>query len=252
MFKAVLKRAATKKSRSDLIHAEEGEDRFAELSAVGEPPASPGTGLACPQLPPIPQASALWGHPASPLPTPPREAGPGPQTAAKPYQRARRVPGCVHAAWGSLHPFELIHSTCFAGCWLLAALTQVDVEPRVGPRAGDWRQESSGRLCPKPLSSTFLSPQPHFLLLRRSKENSSPLIIQSRCSSFLSGWSSSTWPVPTKCPVPGTSPGLPCSHMGRGWCQARPSPDCLALWQSTSRPPSELLPSCHSIYETGR
>lgn len=165
---------------------------------------------------------------------------------------ARRVPGCVHAAWGSLHPFELIHSTCFAGCWLLAALTQVDVEPRVGPRAGDWRQESSGRLCPKPLSSTFLSPQPHFLLLRRSKENSSPLIIQSRCSSFLSGWSSSTWPVPTKCPVPGTSPGLPCSHMGRGWCQARPSPDCLALWQSTSRPPSELLPSCHSIYETGR
>ncbi|XP_073076774.1 voltage-dependent N-type calcium channel subunit alpha-1B isoform X7 [Manis javanica] len=34
---AVLKRAATKKSRSDLIHAEEGEDRFAELSAVGSP-----------------------------------------------------------------------------------------------------------------------------------------------------------------------------------------------------------------------
>uniref|UniRef100_A0A8C3WQF3 Voltage-dependent N-type calcium channel subunit alpha n=1 Tax=Catagonus wagneri TaxID=51154 RepID=A0A8C3WQF3_9CETA len=34
---AVLKRAATKKSRSDLIHAEEGEDRFADLCAVGSP-----------------------------------------------------------------------------------------------------------------------------------------------------------------------------------------------------------------------
>ncbi|XP_031517349.1 voltage-dependent N-type calcium channel subunit alpha-1B isoform X2 [Papio anubis] len=30
----VLKRAATKKSRNDLIHAEEGEDRFADLCAV--------------------------------------------------------------------------------------------------------------------------------------------------------------------------------------------------------------------------
>lgn len=43
---AVLKRAATKKSRNDLIHAEEGEDRFADLCAVGEsqgiPPALPG------------------------------------------------------------------------------------------------------------------------------------------------------------------------------------------------------------------
>ncbi|XP_054094463.1 voltage-dependent N-type calcium channel subunit alpha-1B isoform X4 [Callithrix jacchus] len=34
---AVLKRAATKKSRNDLIHAEEGEDRFADLCAVGSP-----------------------------------------------------------------------------------------------------------------------------------------------------------------------------------------------------------------------
>ncbi|XP_054357947.1 voltage-dependent N-type calcium channel subunit alpha-1B isoform X6 [Pongo pygmaeus] len=33
----VLKRAATKKSRNDLIHAEEGEDRFADLCAVGSP-----------------------------------------------------------------------------------------------------------------------------------------------------------------------------------------------------------------------
>ncbi|XP_049637927.1 voltage-dependent N-type calcium channel subunit alpha-1B [Suncus etruscus] len=33
----VLKRAATRKSRNDLIHAEEGEDRFADLSAVGSP-----------------------------------------------------------------------------------------------------------------------------------------------------------------------------------------------------------------------
>ncbi|XP_028724480.1 voltage-dependent N-type calcium channel subunit alpha-1B [Peromyscus leucopus] len=32
----VLKRAATKKSRNDLIHAEEGEDRFVDLCAVGE------------------------------------------------------------------------------------------------------------------------------------------------------------------------------------------------------------------------
>lgn len=32
----MLKRAATKKSRNDLIHAEEGEDRFADLCAVGE------------------------------------------------------------------------------------------------------------------------------------------------------------------------------------------------------------------------
>nr|XP_021589963.1 voltage-dependent N-type calcium channel subunit alpha-1B isoform X4 [Ictidomys tridecemlineatus] len=34
---AVLKRAATKKSRHDLIHAEEGEDRLADLCAVGSP-----------------------------------------------------------------------------------------------------------------------------------------------------------------------------------------------------------------------
>ncbi|XP_006497698.1 voltage-dependent N-type calcium channel subunit alpha-1B isoform X13 [Mus musculus] len=34
---AVLKRAATKKSRNDLIHAEEGEDRFVDLCAVGSP-----------------------------------------------------------------------------------------------------------------------------------------------------------------------------------------------------------------------
>uniref|UniRef100_A0A8C4M498 Voltage-dependent N-type calcium channel subunit alpha n=1 Tax=Equus asinus asinus TaxID=83772 RepID=A0A8C4M498_EQUAS len=34
---SVLKRAATKKSRNDLIHAEEGEDRFADLCAVGSP-----------------------------------------------------------------------------------------------------------------------------------------------------------------------------------------------------------------------
>uniref|UniRef100_G3UIK5 Voltage-dependent N-type calcium channel subunit alpha n=1 Tax=Loxodonta africana TaxID=9785 RepID=G3UIK5_LOXAF len=34
---AVLKRAATKKSRNDLIHAEEGEDRFADLGAIGSP-----------------------------------------------------------------------------------------------------------------------------------------------------------------------------------------------------------------------
>ncbi|XP_062937990.1 voltage-dependent N-type calcium channel subunit alpha-1B isoform X2 [Cynocephalus volans] len=33
----VLKRAATKKSRNDLIHAEEGDDRFADLCAVGSP-----------------------------------------------------------------------------------------------------------------------------------------------------------------------------------------------------------------------
>uniref|UniRef100_A0A8D1GBA1 Voltage-dependent N-type calcium channel subunit alpha n=1 Tax=Sus scrofa TaxID=9823 RepID=A0A8D1GBA1_PIG len=33
----VLKRAAAKRSRSDLIHAEEGEDRFADLCAVGSP-----------------------------------------------------------------------------------------------------------------------------------------------------------------------------------------------------------------------
>lgn len=38
LFKAVLKRAATKKSRNDLIHAEEGEDRFADLCAGGESP----------------------------------------------------------------------------------------------------------------------------------------------------------------------------------------------------------------------
>ncbi|XP_047381369.1 voltage-dependent N-type calcium channel subunit alpha-1B, partial [Sciurus carolinensis] len=34
---AVLKRAATKKSRNDLIHAEEGEDRLADLCALGSP-----------------------------------------------------------------------------------------------------------------------------------------------------------------------------------------------------------------------
>ncbi|XP_045145270.1 voltage-dependent N-type calcium channel subunit alpha-1B, partial [Echinops telfairi] len=34
---AVLKRAATKKSRNDLIHAEEGEDRFTDLGAIGSP-----------------------------------------------------------------------------------------------------------------------------------------------------------------------------------------------------------------------
>nr|XP_038960318.1 voltage-dependent N-type calcium channel subunit alpha-1B isoform X13 [Rattus norvegicus] len=34
---AVLKRAATKKSRNDLIHAEEGEDRFVDLCAAGSP-----------------------------------------------------------------------------------------------------------------------------------------------------------------------------------------------------------------------
>uniref|UniRef100_A0A8D0UFI3 Voltage-dependent N-type calcium channel subunit alpha n=1 Tax=Sus scrofa TaxID=9823 RepID=A0A8D0UFI3_PIG len=34
---AVLCRAAAKRSRSDLIHAEEGEDRFADLCAVGSP-----------------------------------------------------------------------------------------------------------------------------------------------------------------------------------------------------------------------
>ncbi|KAM5259706.1 voltage-dependent N-type calcium channel subunit alpha-1B isoform 5-T5 [Hipposideros larvatus] len=39
---AVLKRAASKKSRNDLIHAEEGEDRFADLCAVGSPFARPG------------------------------------------------------------------------------------------------------------------------------------------------------------------------------------------------------------------
>uniref|UniRef100_A0A8D1BRK8 Voltage-dependent N-type calcium channel subunit alpha n=1 Tax=Sus scrofa TaxID=9823 RepID=A0A8D1BRK8_PIG len=33
----LLKRAAAKRSRSDLIHAEEGEDRFADLCAVGSP-----------------------------------------------------------------------------------------------------------------------------------------------------------------------------------------------------------------------
>ncbi|XP_012510195.1 PREDICTED: voltage-dependent N-type calcium channel subunit alpha-1B [Propithecus coquereli] len=37
LSEAVLKRAATKKSRNDLIHAEEGEDRFADLCAVGSP-----------------------------------------------------------------------------------------------------------------------------------------------------------------------------------------------------------------------
>uniref|UniRef100_UPI00063C789D voltage-dependent N-type calcium channel subunit alpha-1B-like n=1 Tax=Odobenus rosmarus divergens TaxID=9708 RepID=UPI00063C789D len=37
-LEAVLKRAATKKSRNGLIHAEEGEDRFADLCAVGESP----------------------------------------------------------------------------------------------------------------------------------------------------------------------------------------------------------------------
>lgn len=67
LFKAVLKRAATKKSRNDLIHAEEGEDRFADLCAVGEycrallaprgrlPACHPG----CP---------ALWACLPSPLP----------------------------------------------------------------------------------------------------------------------------------------------------------------------------------------
>ncbi|XP_074218951.1 voltage-dependent N-type calcium channel subunit alpha-1B isoform X5 [Camelus bactrianus] len=39
---AVLKRAATKKSRNDLIHAEEGEDRFADLCAAGPPFARAG------------------------------------------------------------------------------------------------------------------------------------------------------------------------------------------------------------------
>ncbi|XP_036095311.1 voltage-dependent N-type calcium channel subunit alpha-1B isoform X3 [Rousettus aegyptiacus] len=39
---AVLKRAATKKSRNDLIHAEEGEDRFADLCAGGSPFARAG------------------------------------------------------------------------------------------------------------------------------------------------------------------------------------------------------------------
>ncbi|XP_064346926.1 voltage-dependent N-type calcium channel subunit alpha-1B isoform X7 [Camelus dromedarius] len=38
----VLKRAATKKSRNDLIHAEEGEDRFADLCAAGPPFARAG------------------------------------------------------------------------------------------------------------------------------------------------------------------------------------------------------------------
>ncbi|EPY88203.1 hypothetical protein CB1_000191011, partial [Camelus ferus] len=46
---AVLKRAATKKSRNDLIHAEEGEDRFADLCAAGAllPPADQGAQLPC-------------------------------------------------------------------------------------------------------------------------------------------------------------------------------------------------------------
>ncbi|KAF6269198.1 calcium voltage-gated channel subunit alpha1 B [Rhinolophus ferrumequinum] len=39
---AVLKRAASRKSRNDLIHAEEGEDRFADLCAVGSPFTRPG------------------------------------------------------------------------------------------------------------------------------------------------------------------------------------------------------------------
>nr|XP_019571951.1 PREDICTED: voltage-dependent N-type calcium channel subunit alpha-1B [Rhinolophus sinicus] len=38
----VLKRAASRKSRNDLIHAEEGEDRFADLCAVGSPFTRPG------------------------------------------------------------------------------------------------------------------------------------------------------------------------------------------------------------------
>uniref|UniRef100_A0A671G4N5 Voltage-dependent N-type calcium channel subunit alpha n=1 Tax=Rhinolophus ferrumequinum TaxID=59479 RepID=A0A671G4N5_RHIFE len=42
LFKAVLKRAASRKSRNDLIHAEEGEDRFADLCAVGSPFTRPG------------------------------------------------------------------------------------------------------------------------------------------------------------------------------------------------------------------
>lgn len=33
---AVLKRAAIKKSKNDLIHAEEGEDHFTDICSVGE------------------------------------------------------------------------------------------------------------------------------------------------------------------------------------------------------------------------
>ncbi|KAI6075910.1 voltage-dependent N-type calcium channel subunit alpha-1B [Aix galericulata] len=37
IFKAVLKRAAIKKSKNDLIHAEEGEDHFTDICSVGSP-----------------------------------------------------------------------------------------------------------------------------------------------------------------------------------------------------------------------
>ncbi|KAL7980983.1 hypothetical protein Chor_002137 [Crotalus horridus] len=37
IFKAVLKRATIKKSKNDLIHAEEGEDHFTDVCSVGSP-----------------------------------------------------------------------------------------------------------------------------------------------------------------------------------------------------------------------
>lgn len=67
LFKAVLKRAATKKSRNDLIHAEEGEDRFVDLCAVGE-----SVGVCCAEWAPAPSPPPwLPSFPSSPTsPTP--------------------------------------------------------------------------------------------------------------------------------------------------------------------------------------
>lgn len=81
-FKAVLKRAAAKKSRNDLIHAEEGQDRLADLCAAGEPPPAPLALRACghtdcaPSFLPVTQAAQLSGTPSppSPLPTLPKPA----------------------------------------------------------------------------------------------------------------------------------------------------------------------------------
>lgn len=83
LFKAVLKRAATKKSRNDLIHAEEGEDRFADLCAGGECPRplalgcgwGPHAPASCHQAPSSLPSAPPPALPRQPVPSPPRWCG---------------------------------------------------------------------------------------------------------------------------------------------------------------------------------
>ena len=111
LFKAVLKRAAAKRSRSDLIHAEEGEDRFADLCAVGE-----SWGL----LAPWARGGAL---PVARLPRPP---SPLPTLPGKPAQS--RVCGlqCTSRQPGSLTPRVrpgIEPASSLALCWVLNLLS---------------------------------------------------------------------------------------------------------------------------------